>query len=60
MIAEGDLVAVYFIFESKHTGTPFAGVPATGNPLRFLMMLLRISDGKIDVHDILRQLGVTA
>ncbi|MEG7379673.1 ester cyclase [Bacillus subtilis] len=35
MIAEGDLVAVYFIFESKHTGTPFAGVPATGKSVTF-------------------------
>ncbi|KFI04080.1 ester cyclase [Bacillus spizizenii] len=68
MIAEGDLVAVYFICEGKHTGTPFAGVPATGKSVTFsLMILLRISDGKIvehrshvDVHDILRQLGVPA
>ncbi|MEC0485065.1 ester cyclase [Bacillus glycinifermentans] len=30
MIAEGDLVSVYFIFEGKHTGTPFAGVLGNG------------------------------
>ncbi|AJC24970.1 MULTISPECIES: ester cyclase [Bacillus] len=66
MAAEGDLVAAYFIFEGRHTGIPFAGVPATGKSVKFsLMMLLRIVDGKIiehrshvDVHDILRQLGV--
>lgn len=68
MLAEGDQVAVYFIFEGTHTGIPFAGVPATGKNVRFsLMMLLRIADGKIiekrahfDVRDILRQLGVNA
>ncbi|MFU1720498.1 ester cyclase [Bacillus amyloliquefaciens] len=66
MVAEGDLVAAYFIFEGRHTGIPFAGVPATGKSVKFsLMMLLRIVDGKIiehrshvDVHNILRQLGV--
>lgn len=64
MIAEGDLVAGYFIFEGKHTGIPFFGVPANGNTAKFsLMILLRISEGKIieqrshvDVHDIIRQL----
>ncbi|KKB73034.1 MULTISPECIES: ester cyclase [Bacillus] len=64
VMAEGDLVSVYFIFEGKHTGTPFAGVPATGKSVKFsLMILLRIADGNIieqrshvDVHDILRQL----
>ncbi|MGE9752356.1 ester cyclase [Bacillus inaquosorum] len=68
MVAEDDLVSVYFIFEGKHTGTPFAGVPATGNSVKFsLMILLRIKDGKIieqrshvDMYDILRQLGVNA
>ncbi|QSF99611.1 ester cyclase [Bacillus paralicheniformis] len=68
MIAEGDLVAVYFIFEGKHTGIPFADVPATGKNVKFsLMMLLRIVNGKIiehrshvDVHDILRQLSGNA
>lgn len=64
MVAEGDQVAVYFIFEGKHTGIPFFGVNATGKNVRFsLMMLLRIADGKIiekrshvDVNDILRQI----
>ncbi|MFO3787591.1 ester cyclase [Bacillus mojavensis] len=68
MVAEGDLVAVYFIFEGRHTGIPFAGVSATGKTVKFsLMMLLRIADGKIiehrshvDVHDILRQLNSDA
>ncbi|HZH60344.1 MAG TPA: ester cyclase [Metabacillus sp.] len=65
ILAEDDQVAVYFIFEGKHTGIPFLGVPATGKDVRFsLMMLLRIADGKIiekrshvDLHDILRQLN---
>lgn len=65
MVAEDDLVAVYFIFEGTHTGTPFFDVPATGNKVRFsLMILLRVSEGKIieqrshvDVNDILRQLN---
>ncbi|WP_245918043.1 ester cyclase [Alteribacillus bidgolensis] len=68
MVAEGDQVAVYFIFEGKHTGIPFFGIPATEKNVRFsLMMLLRIIDGKIiekrshvDVHNILRQLGVNS
>jgi steroid delta-isomerase-like uncharacterized protein len=65
MLAEGDQVAVYFIFEGTHTGIPFADIPATGKHVKFsLMMLLRIQDSKIiekrshvDVHDILKQLG---
>lgn len=68
MVAEDDLVAAYFIFEGTHTGIPFVGVPATGNKVRFsLMILLRISEGKIieqrshvDINDILRQLGVNS
>lgn len=64
IIAEDDLVAVYFLFEGKHTGIPFSGVHATGNSVKFsLMILLRIEDGKIieqrshvDMRDILRQL----
>lgn len=64
MVAEGDVVAAYFIFEGKHTGIPFAGVPAVGKEARFsLMILLRISEGKIieqrsfvDIRDIIRQI----
>jgi len=65
MVAEGDQVAVYFIFEGTHKGTPFHGVSATGKNVKFsLMMLLKIVDGKIiekrahfDRYDILKQLG---
>lgn len=64
IIAEGDQVAAYLIFEGIHTGIPLLGVPATGKNVRFsLMMKLRIEDGKIiekrshvDVNDVLRQL----
>ncbi|WP_255248207.1 ester cyclase [Terribacillus saccharophilus] len=63
--AEENRVAVYFLFEGKHTGIPFAGVPATGKHARFsLMILLKIKNGKIveqrshvDVHDIIRQIN---
>ena len=65
ILAEEDTVAVYLIFEGKHTGIPYLGVNAKGNKVKFsLMMLLRIKDGQIiekrshvDVHDILRQLN---
>ncbi|MBE5103390.1 ester cyclase [Priestia aryabhattai] len=65
MLAEGDQVAVYFVFEGKHKGIPFSSIPATGKHVKFsLMMLLRIQDGKIiekrshvDVNDILKQLS---
>ncbi len=68
MLAEGDQVAVYLIFEGTHTDIPFKGIPATGKTIRFsLMMLLRIDGGKIiekrahfDIHDILRQLGLNS
>ncbi|MGG0381697.1 ester cyclase [Priestia filamentosa] len=68
IFAEGDQVAVYFIFEGKHTGIPFRGVPSTGKDVRFsLMILLRIQDGKIieqrshvDVNDIIRQISENA
>ena len=68
MVAEGDHVAVYFVFEGMHTGIPFNGIPATGKTVKFsLMMLLQITDGKIiekrshvDMQDILQQLGVSA
>ncbi|RAS75542.1 ester cyclase [Priestia endophytica] len=68
ILAEEDQVAVYFIFEGKHTGIPFAGVSATGKNAKFsLMILLRIKDGKIieqrshvDMRDIIHQLGGNA
>jgi steroid delta-isomerase-like uncharacterized protein len=68
MVAEGDQVAIYFIFEGTHTGTPFHGASATGKNVKFsLLMLLRVSEGKIieqrshvDINDILRQLGVNS
>ncbi|AZV62558.1 ester cyclase [Peribacillus frigoritolerans] len=68
IVAEDDLVAAYFIFEGTHTGIPFVGMSATGNKVRFsLMILLRVSEGKIieqrshvDINDILRQLGVNS
>lgn len=65
IFAKGDQVAVYLIFEGKHTGIPLMGVQATGKDVRFsLMMLLRIADGKIvekrshvNVHDVIRQIS---
>jgi len=64
MVAEGDQVAVYLVFEGKHTVEWFGVVP-TGKNVKFsLMMLLRIQDGKIiekrshvDVNDVLKQLS---
>lgn len=66
MIAEGNQVAAYFIFEGTHTGSDLFGIPATGKNVKFsLMMLLQIKDGKIiekrahfDRYDILNQIGV--
>ncbi|MDS9998781.1 ester cyclase [Bacillus atrophaeus] len=68
MVAPGNQVAVYFIFEGTHTGIPFAGIFPTGKSVKMsLMTFLRIADGKIiekrvhvDKHDILRQLGANA
>lgn len=65
MVAEGDKVAAYMLFEGKGYRTNAFGVPPTGKPLRIsLMMLLTIKDGKIlekrahfDVGDIRRQLA---
>ncbi|MBR1177034.1 ester cyclase [Bradyrhizobium sp. KB893862 SZCCT0404] len=64
MVAEGDRVAAYLIFEGKQTGE-FYGIAPKRQALRMsLLMLLRIADDKIiekrahyDMHDILRQLG---
>lgn len=64
MLAEGNKVAAYLVFEGKQTGECL-GIPPSGNFLRFsLMMLLTIADGKIiekrahyDRQDIIRQLS---
>ena len=66
MVAEGDQVAAYLIFEGNQT-FDWHGIAAMGAKLRFsLLMLLRIADGKIiekrahfDVSDIVRQLTPT-
>ena len=47
MIAEGDKVAAYLVFQGIHSGL-HQGIPATGKKLRFsLLMLLTLKDGKI-------------
>jgi len=65
MVAEGDKVAAYMLFEGKGYRSDVFGVPASGKNLRIsLMMLLSIKDGRIiekrahfDVGDIRRQLA---
>ncbi|MBI5615594.1 MAG: ester cyclase [Gammaproteobacteria bacterium] len=65
LIAEGDKVAAYMLFEGKNYRSDVFGVPANGKDLRIsLMMLLTMKDGKIvekrahfDVGDIRRQLS---
>jgi len=65
MVAEGDKVAAYMLFEGKNYRSDVFGVPASGKSLRIsLMMLLTIKDGRIlekrahfDVGDIRRQLA---
>ncbi|MGE3774859.1 MAG: ester cyclase [Gammaproteobacteria bacterium] len=67
LVAEGDKVAAYMLFEGKGYRSDAFGVPASGKGLRIsLMMLLTIKDGKIaekrahfDVGDIRRQLAAT-
>ena len=64
MIAEGDKVAVFMMFEGSGYRTDVFGVPANGRSLRMsLCMWLTVVDGKIiekrahfDVGDIRRQL----
>lgn len=64
LIAEGDQVAAYLVFDGKHTGKEVDGIAPTGKRLRFsLLMLLKVADGKIiekrahfDRKDIHRQL----
>lgn len=65
LVAEGDKVAAYMLFEGKGYRSDVFGVPASGKNLRVsLMMLLTIKDGLIvekrahfDVGDIRRQLA---
>ncbi len=65
LIAEGDQVAAYLVFDGKHTGGIVDGIPPAGKRLHFsLLMLLKIADGKIiekrahfDRMDIHRQLA---
>lgn len=48
ILAEGDKVAAYMIFEGEHTKNPVFGVAPKGNFVRFsLCMWLTIKDGKI-------------
>lgn len=48
LLAEGDQVAAYLIFEGNHNAAPLMGIEPTGNFVRFsLFMLLKIQDGKI-------------
>ena len=48
ILAEGDKVAAYMIFEGKHTKKPMFGVEPKGNFVRFsLCMWLTIQNGKI-------------
>ncbi len=60
MLAEGDMVALYFTATGTHRGA-FFGAPPTGNAVRFLGVYhCRIADGTIvedwDVVDALAEL----
>jgi steroid delta-isomerase-like uncharacterized protein len=65
VIAEGDRMAVRWIFRGKHSGE-FLGIPATGKNLALTgISIIRIREGKIvegwdgyDALGMLRQLGV--
>ncbi|MHA6821596.1 ester cyclase [Ralstonia pseudosolanacearum] len=65
MVAEGDQVAAYLVFDGEHTSGVIDGIAPAGKRLRFsLLMLLTISEGKIiekrahfDRMDIRRQLS---
>ena len=47
-VAEGDLVAVVWIFRGTHTAGGYAGLPATGTPIQMRgITIWRIVDGKI-------------
>ena len=68
IVGEGDWVAVRVEAAGTHTGEPFAGIPATGKPMRWKEMhLFRCVDGRIvehrgvfDMLSILQQLGAIA
>jgi steroid delta-isomerase-like uncharacterized protein len=48
MVAEGDLVAVHWIFQGTHTHDGYAGLPATGTKVTMTgITIWRIVDGKI-------------
>ena len=48
MVAEGDLVAVHWIFRGTHTHDGYAGLPATGTKVVMTgITIWRIVDGKI-------------
>jgi steroid delta-isomerase-like uncharacterized protein len=48
MVAEGDLVAVHWIFRGTHTHSGYAGLPATGTKVLITgITIWRIVDGKI-------------
>lgn len=65
IVAEGDQVAAYLVFDGKHTTSVVDGIAPAGKSLRFsLLMLLTFDDGKIiekrahfDRMDIHRQLA---
>lgn len=65
LVAEGDKVAAYMLFEGKGYCKDTFGVPANGKNVRIsLMMLLTIKNGKIgekrahfDMGDVVRQLS---
>jgi steroid delta-isomerase-like uncharacterized protein len=65
MVAEGDCVAVHFMWSGTHEGE-LLGIPPTGRSISVEdMALLRFKDGKVieaydiqDSLDMLRQLGV--
>ncbi|WP_260954449.1 ester cyclase [Pseudomonas citri] len=66
LLAEGDQVAAYMIFDGRQSGI-FEGIEPKGARVRFsLMMLLTVTDGKIiekrahfDRMDIRKQLAAT-
>jgi steroid delta-isomerase-like uncharacterized protein len=64
LVREGDLISSWVTYEGTHK-EEFAGVPASGRPVRFAAWdLFRIADGKIveltqycDLFTILNQIG---